>query len=69
MIRTPVLEKAANASSVQGVSHQQCLLLLSLLHPRSSHKNKTRRKNDNNSQNDKSCNGDAIIVLLHLIWR
>jgi hypothetical protein len=79
MILTPVLEKATNASSVQGLSsHHQCLLLLMLLlHPHDSHKNnkkskrRSRRNNTNNNsyQNDRSCNcQDAIVVLLRLIW-
>jgi hypothetical protein len=78
MIRTPVLEKATNASSVQGLSsHHQCLLLLMLLlHPQDSHKKnkkskgRSRRNNNNKNsyQNDRSCNcHDAIVVLLRLL--
>jgi hypothetical protein len=60
MIRTPVLEKATNASSAQGLSsHHQCVLLLMLLlHPHGSHKN-----NKNSHQNDRSCNSHDTIVV------
>jgi hypothetical protein len=36
--------------------------LLPLLHPHSSHNNKTRRRNDINSQNDKTCNPQSTGV-------
>jgi hypothetical protein len=73
MIRTPVLEKATNASSAQGLSsHHQCVLLLMLLlHPHGSHKNnkskrRSRRNNNNKKnshQNDRSCNSHDTIVV------
>jgi hypothetical protein len=65
MIRTPVLEKATNASSVQGLSshHEYVLLLLLmllllLLYPHGSHKNnKSKRgsRRNNNNNNGKNC--------------